>query len=249
MSDRRDRRDRPIVLAFSGGLDTSYCVPWLRETHGRPVVTVTVDTGGLDAAAARGAREARPRSRRRRPPHWSTPAAPTSTACCASSSSATCGAAASIRSASAPSARSRRRRWRAAAQRLGCPTVAHGCTAAGNDQVRFEVALRALAPELEILAPVRDEPRSRARGGRVPGGARPAGAAARRRLLDQPRPVGRHDRRPGDADQRRRRCPKRPGCSPAAPSTRPPAPERHRLALRARRARRLGRRGRSIRWR
>jgi argininosuccinate synthase len=34
--------------------------------------------------------------------------------------------------------------------------VAHGCTAAGNDQVRFEVALRTLAPELEIIAPVRD---------------------------------------------------------------------------------------------
>ncbi len=42
----------PIVLAFSGGLDTSFCVPWLAETHGRPVVTVTVDTGGLDASAA-----------------------------------------------------------------------------------------------------------------------------------------------------------------------------------------------------
>jgi len=41
----------PIVLAFSGGLDTSFCVPWLAETYGRPVVTVTVDTGGLDAAA------------------------------------------------------------------------------------------------------------------------------------------------------------------------------------------------------
>ena len=37
----------PIVLAFSGGLDTSYCVPWLAETYGRPVVTVTVDTGGI----------------------------------------------------------------------------------------------------------------------------------------------------------------------------------------------------------
>lgn len=35
-------------------------------------------------------------------------------------------------------------------------TVAHGCTAAGNDQVRFEVALRTLNPGLEILAPVRD---------------------------------------------------------------------------------------------
>src|SRR3954469_7791509 len=42
----------PIVLAFSGGLDTSFCIPWLTETQGRPVVTVTVDTGGLDVAAA-----------------------------------------------------------------------------------------------------------------------------------------------------------------------------------------------------
>jgi argininosuccinate synthase len=39
---------------------------------------------------------------------------------------------------------------------LGTKRVAHGCTAAGNDQVRFEVALRTLAPDLEIIAPVRD---------------------------------------------------------------------------------------------
>ena len=39
---------------------------------------------------------------------------------------------------------------------LGTASVAHGCTAAGNDQVRFEVALRTLAPNLEIIAPVRD---------------------------------------------------------------------------------------------
>jgi argininosuccinate synthase len=42
------------------------------------------------------------------------------------------------------------------AQKLGTNTIAHGCTAAGNDQVRFEVALRTLAPGLEVLAPVRD---------------------------------------------------------------------------------------------
>ena len=39
----------PILLAFSGGLDTSFCVPWLKDTYGRPVITVTVDTGGIDA--------------------------------------------------------------------------------------------------------------------------------------------------------------------------------------------------------
>src|ERR1700694_5871398 len=43
------------------------------------------------------------------------------------------------------------------ARTLGSDTVAHGCTAAGNDQVRFEVALRTLAPDLKVLAPVRDE--------------------------------------------------------------------------------------------
>ena len=43
------------------------------------------------------------------------------------------------------------------ARRLGTDVVAHGCTAAGNDQVRFEVALRTLAPDLNVLAPVRDQ--------------------------------------------------------------------------------------------
>jgi len=43
------------------------------------------------------------------------------------------------------------------ATELGSDTVAHGCTAAGNDQVRFEVALRTLAPALKVLAPVRDQ--------------------------------------------------------------------------------------------
>jgi argininosuccinate synthase len=42
------------------------------------------------------------------------------------------------------------------AKNLGSDTVAHGCTAAGNDQVRFEIVLKAVAPELVILAPVRD---------------------------------------------------------------------------------------------
>ena len=48
------------------------------------------------------------------------------------------------------------------ARELGSDTVAHGCTAAGNDQVRFEVALRTLAPDLEMLAPVRDRAFKRA---------------------------------------------------------------------------------------
>ena len=45
--------DEPIVVAYSGGLDTSFLVPWIRERYGRPVITVTVDTGGIDARRAR----------------------------------------------------------------------------------------------------------------------------------------------------------------------------------------------------
>src|SRR5271156_31999 len=48
-----DAGAKPIVLAYSGGLDTSFLVPWVAENTGRPVITVTVDTGGIDAAAAR----------------------------------------------------------------------------------------------------------------------------------------------------------------------------------------------------
>src|SRR5215475_10550327 len=49
---------KTIVLAFSGGLDTSFCAIWLREKHGAEVVTVTVDTGGFtpEALAAIAAR-------------------------------------------------------------------------------------------------------------------------------------------------------------------------------------------------
>lgn len=151
----------PIVLAFSGGLDTSYCVPWLAETYGRPVVTVTVDTGGLDEAAAA---ELEHRARQ-------------------------LGAVDHVRVDARRAYFDRVLRFLVAgnvrrgglyplcvgaeralqaqevaraAQRLESGTVAHGCTAAGNDQVRFEVALRALAPELEVLAPIRDQPKSRA---------------------------------------------------------------------------------------
>jgi len=144
----------PILLAFSGGLDTSFCVPWLAETYGRPVITVTVDTGGIDAAAAAALGE---RARRlgaidhrlidardayfeqvlkflimgnvRRGQLYPL-----------------CVGAERVLQAQTIAQM---------ALQLQTQIVAHGCTAAGNDQVRFEVALRTLAPDLEILAPVR----------------------------------------------------------------------------------------------
>jgi argininosuccinate synthase len=145
----------PIILAFSGGLDTSFCVPWLEETYGRPVVTATVNTGGLDAAATEaladrakllGAQdhvlvEAREdffdqvlkyliMGNVRRGQLYPL---------CV-------GAERGIQA----------RYLAELASSVGAKTVAHGCTAAGNDQVRFEIILKTLAPELEVLAPVRD---------------------------------------------------------------------------------------------
>jgi len=147
--------DEPILLAFSGGLDTSFLVPWLTETHRRPVITVTVDTGGIDAAAAK----------------------------LLAGRSEQLGAVAhhlidaraayfdqvlkflimgNVRRGQLyPLCVGAERVLQAQtiaqiALELKTHMVAHGCTAAGNDQVRFEVALRTLAPNLEIIAPVRD---------------------------------------------------------------------------------------------
>ncbi|MES1210783.1 MAG: argininosuccinate synthase domain-containing protein, partial [Acidobacteriota bacterium] len=135
----------PIVLAFSGGLDTSFCIPFLAETLGRPVVTVTVDTGGLDAEAAQALAE---RSR----------------ALGAAEHVLVDGRAAYFdkvlrflimgnvrRGQVYPLCVGAERVIQAqevakAAARLGTRSVAHGCTAAGNDQVRFDVALRTLDP-------------------------------------------------------------------------------------------------------
>jgi argininosuccinate synthase len=145
----------PILLAFSGGLDTSFCVPWLKETYGRPIITVTVDTGGIDAEAAAtlalrskelGAVEhhivAAKQSYFDRVLRY-----------------LLIGNA--RRGQMYPFCVGAERVLQAQmiaemAKSLGTTSVAHGCTAAGNDQVRFEVALRTLAPGLEILAPVRD---------------------------------------------------------------------------------------------
>lgn len=146
----------PIILGFSGGLDTSFCVPWMKEHYGRPVVTVTINTGGIDEAAAAdlerrakalGAEEHLLVEARQiffdrvlkflifgnvRRGHLYP--------LCV-------GAERGIQATLlAELARAR-----------GSSTVAHGCTAAGNDQVRFEVALRTVNPGLEVLAPVRDQ--------------------------------------------------------------------------------------------
>ena len=156
MNTTSNGADSPILLAFSGGLDTSFLVPWLRETHGRDVVTLTVDTGGIDAATAdtlaRRSRELGAVA------HHLVDARATyfeqvlrflvmGNVRRGQLYPLCVGAERAIQAQILAQQ----------AHLLGTGTVAHGCTAAGNDQVRFEVALRTLAPDLEQLAPVRDQ--------------------------------------------------------------------------------------------
>ena len=145
----------PIVLAYSGGLDTSFLVPWLAEREQRPVITVTVDTGGIDAAAARTLAE-RARALGAREHHLIDARADYFEQVLRflimgnvrrGQLYPLCVGAERVMQAQTIARM---------AHELGSNTVAHGCTAAGNDQVRFEVALRTLAPELTVLAPVRD---------------------------------------------------------------------------------------------
>jgi argininosuccinate synthase len=156
MNAAASRADSPILLAFSGGLDTSFLVPWLRETHGRPVITLTVDTGGIDAAAAAmleersrslGAVEHRLVDARHTYFEQVLKYLIMGNVRRGQLYPLCVGAERAIQAQTLAEQ----------ARLLGCTTVAHGCTAAGNDQVRFEVALRTLAPGLEQLAPVRDE--------------------------------------------------------------------------------------------
>jgi argininosuccinate synthase len=145
----------PIVLAYSGGLDTSFLVPWLAATQRRPVITVTVDTGGIDTAAARTLAE-RSRALGARAHHQVDARAPYFEQVLRflimgnvrrGQLYPLCVGAERVMQAQTIARMARE---------LESDTVAHGCTAAGNDQVRFEVALRTLAPDLNVLAPVRD---------------------------------------------------------------------------------------------
>lgn len=144
-----------IALAFSGGLDTSYCVPRLAE-RGFIVHTVFVNTGGTTAAQAAAIR----------------------------AQAEAVGAAGHhevdaralvfdrfvkvliqanvLRGQVYPLSVAAERTQQAlsvveVARQIGATAVAHGSTGAGNDQIRFDIALRVLAPDLEIVTPIREE--------------------------------------------------------------------------------------------
>ncbi|HEU4801365.1 MAG TPA: argininosuccinate synthase [Gemmatimonadales bacterium] len=146
---------KPVALAFSGGLDTSYCVPRLAE-QGYAVHTVYVHTGGASPADREAIR----------------------------TQAMAVGAAEHHDIDAQDAVFDRFVRWliqgnilrgevyplSVAAERtqqalsvievahaIGAAAVAHGSTGAGNDQIRFDIAIRVLAPELQIITPIREE--------------------------------------------------------------------------------------------
>jgi len=146
-----------VVLAYSGGLDTSVAVKWMGEEMGVEVIAVACDVGqgGTDAdgyweslrrrALGAGAVEAEVIDcREEYGADFCVPAL--------KANALYEGRYPLVSSLSRPVIV---KKLVEAARRHGAGAVAHGCTGKGNDQVRFEVSTRALAPDLEVVAPVR----------------------------------------------------------------------------------------------
>src|SRR5260370_13660303 len=142
-----------VILAYSGGLDTSVAIRWLKDTYGLDPITLTVDVGNerdLPAIAARakqiGAVKALTVDARRDfLEYFVWPALQ----------------AGAVYEGAYPLATAIARPLIAkllvdVARQEGAVAVAHGCTGKGNDQVRFDVSIAALAPDLKIIAPVRE---------------------------------------------------------------------------------------------
>ena len=144
-----------VVLAFSGGLDTSFCVPYLKNEKGLEVHTIMVNTGGFSDEEAKAIEER----------------------------ALTLGAASHktvnavdtyynkgikyliygniLKNGTYPLSVSSERVFQALevlkhVQEIGADYVAHGSTGAGNDQVRFDIVFEILAPQVQIIAPVRE---------------------------------------------------------------------------------------------
>ena len=142
-----------IVLAYSGGLDTSIIVPWLREHYDAEVVCVAGDVGqgdeldGLQAKAlASGAKSCYVEDLREE--FLTGFVWPTLRAGATYNRKYLLGT-----SMARPIIAQRQV---AVAQKIGAGVLAHGCTGKGNDQVRFELTYAALAPEMKVVAPWRE---------------------------------------------------------------------------------------------
>ena len=143
-----------IVLAYSGGLDTSVAIKWLQEKYDAEIITYTADLGqqGLnkkelkEKALATGASQVIIEDLKSEfINEYVFPALQVGAVYEGKYPMATALARPLIA-----------KKMVAAAEAVGADAVAHGCTGKGNDQVRFETAFAALNPELEVIAPLRD---------------------------------------------------------------------------------------------
>ncbi len=144
-----------VVLAFSGGLDTSFCVPYLKNERGLEVHTVMVNTGGFTPQEEENIKER--------------------ALSLGAKSHKTIDAVNEyyekgikylifgniLKNSTYPLSVSSERIFQALAvleqvKKIGADYVAHGSTGAGNDQVRFDLVFEVLAPEVKIIAPIRE---------------------------------------------------------------------------------------------
>jgi argininosuccinate synthase len=144
---------KKVVLAYSGGLDTSIIIPWLKETYGCEVIAMIGDVGQQEdlkaakkKALATGASSATIEDLREE--FLTGYVWPTLRAGAVYEHKYLLGT-----SMARPVLAKRQAEI---ALETGADAVAHGCTGKGNDQVRFELAYKAIAPKVKIIAPWRE---------------------------------------------------------------------------------------------
>ena len=146
--------EKRLVLAYSGGLDTSVAIPYLKEQTGKDVVAVSLDVGqggeSLETVKARalacGAVESYiVDARDEFAAQYCMPAL--------AANAMYEGVYPLVSAISRPLITKHLVR---AAHQFGADTIAHGCTGKGNDQVRFEVSIMSVDPELKAISPIRD---------------------------------------------------------------------------------------------
>jgi argininosuccinate synthase len=148
------KKPKKVALAYSGGLDTSIIIPWLKEHYGCEVVAVCGDIGqggeelsGLEAKALKtGASEVHVADMKEE--FVSEYVWKIVRAGCVYEDKYLLGT-----SIARPLLAKKQVE---VALATGCDGLAHGCTGKGNDQVRFELAYKALAPHLQVIAPWRE---------------------------------------------------------------------------------------------
>ncbi len=152
MEGSQKEKDK-ILLAYSGGLDTSVAIHWLKEKYDCDVVAVTIDVGQAEdlkdimrrAKAIGAAKSWVIDVKKEFVENYVLPALKAN----------------ALYEGNYPLSTAIARPLMVSklvemAKRVGATSIAHGCTGKGNDQVRFEVSIMALAPDLKIIAPTRD---------------------------------------------------------------------------------------------